>query len=97
MIRMTLSLFLLAGLTGCASISYPLPKCDGYSRRPLNRAMWQWEDKSTTKQPASEADPTTSTNRETPYVEEQETVTPAAFEQFDAAGSFRHCGRRVRW
>ncbi|TCQ02659.1 type IV secretion system protein VirB7 [Rhizobium sp. PP-F2F-G36] len=31
-------------LTGCASLSYPLPKCDGAAKRPLNRSMWQWQE-----------------------------------------------------
>ncbi len=22
-----------------------LPKCDGYSKRPLNKSMWNWEGK----------------------------------------------------
>ncbi|WP_394059414.1 hypothetical protein [Xanthobacter variabilis] len=32
--------------TGCASLSYPLPSCDGFSRRPLNRSMWDWSSMS---------------------------------------------------
>src|SRR5689334_19707455 len=43
MIRIIVSILLAMELTGCASKSHPLPKCDGYSRRPLNRSMWQWE------------------------------------------------------
>lgn len=35
-----LSLF---ALSGCATLGYPLPKCDGYAKRPLNRSMWEWE------------------------------------------------------
>ncbi|ODR88826.1 hypothetical protein [Sinorhizobium alkalisoli] len=84
MIRTILSFLLLTGLASCASISYPLPKCDGYARRPLNRAMWQWEDKSPTRQPTSAA---------TPYAEIQNQAAPAAFEQFDIAGSYRNCGK----
>ncbi|MGB3386727.1 MAG: type IV secretion system protein VirB7 [Pseudaminobacter sp.] len=34
---------LLAAVSGCASLSYPLPKCDGYAKRPLNRSMWDWD------------------------------------------------------
>ena len=33
----------LVTLSGCATLTYPLPKCDGYSKRPLNRSMWDWE------------------------------------------------------
>lgn len=38
-------LFILAlGLmvSGCASIQYPLPSCDGSARRPLNQSVWDW-------------------------------------------------------
>lgn len=95
MIRITVLLFIGASLAGCASISYPLPKCDGYSRRPLNRSMWQWEDEKQTQQPKTQAnrttaDPTT-TNVITPYVEEEARSRPAAFEHFDIAGSYRPC------
>lgn len=92
MIRMIFSLLLVTSLASCASITYPLPKCDGYSRRPLNRAMWQWEDKSSAKQPASDTDPG-ATSRVTPYAEAQSQVAPAAIEQFDIAGSYRNCGK----
>ncbi|WP_375635048.1 MULTISPECIES: type IV secretion protein VblB7 [unclassified Bartonella] len=35
-------------LSGCMSSPNTLkslPKCDGYSKRPLNRSMWNWEGK----------------------------------------------------
>ncbi|WP_273783795.1 type IV secretion protein VblB7 [Bartonella sp. AU15XJBT] len=38
-------------LSGCMSSSNTLkslPKCDGYSKRPLNRSMWNWEGKKPT-------------------------------------------------
>lgn len=34
---------LLAAVSGCVTLSYPLPKCDGYAKRPLNRSMWDWD------------------------------------------------------
>lgn len=34
---------LLSIIAGCATQSYPLPKCDGYAKRPLNRSMWDWD------------------------------------------------------
>ncbi|WP_408914476.1 hypothetical protein [Brucella pseudogrignonensis] len=43
MIRLTMTLVLLTGLFGCQSVKYPLPTCDGYSKRPLNKSMWNWE------------------------------------------------------
>ncbi|NSX89087.1 hypothetical protein [Agrobacterium tumefaciens] len=90
MIRILFLLLLIASLSGCASISYPLPKCDGYSRRPLNRSMWQWEDKGKLQEPASE-NARNQTTRAVPYAEEPASVTPAAFAHFDAAGSYRPC------
>ncbi|WP_425644251.1 hypothetical protein [Agrobacterium leguminum] len=90
MIRILLPLLLTASLSGCASISYPSPKCDGYSRRPLNRSMWQWEDKGTLQKPASESS-RNSASGAVPYAEEPASVTPAAFVHFDVAGSYRPC------
>lgn len=40
--RLLLLLPLSLVMAGCQSISYPLPSCDGYSKRPLNRSMWDW-------------------------------------------------------
>ncbi|WP_051148154.1 hypothetical protein [Bartonella birtlesii] len=28
-----------------------LPKCDGYSKRPLNKSMWNWEGKTPSSTP----------------------------------------------
>ncbi|MGO7135794.1 hypothetical protein AB9E06_33710 [Rhizobium leguminosarum] len=92
MIRIVLSLFLAVDLAGCTSISHPLPKCDDYSRRPLNRSMWQWEDKSAAKPPTSNAAPVT--NPAASYVEEPASATPAAFAHFDVVGSYRPCGEQ---
>lgn len=51
-----LGLFGLA-LTGCASVMGPTsaPSCDGYSRRPLNPSMWNWEQAQALPLPALEA------------------------------------------
>jgi type IV secretion system protein VirB7 len=91
MLRMLLSLLLTVGLTGCGSISHPLPKCDGYSRRPLNRSMWQWGRDGKTGQPATDAAPADPTSRAASFAEEPASVTPAAFAHFDVAGSYRPC------
>ncbi|MGI8397503.1 hypothetical protein ACQZ46_23485 [Agrobacterium salinitolerans] len=90
MIRILVPLLLTASLSGCASISYPLPKCDGYSRRPLNRSMWEWEDKEKLQKPASE-NARNQTTLAVPYAEEPASVTPGAFAHFDVAGSYRPC------
>jgi type IV secretion system protein VirB7 len=34
---------LALGLAGCATVAARAPSCDGYSRRPLNASMWEWE------------------------------------------------------
>jgi type IV secretion system protein VirB7 len=60
MIKTFSLLCVAAALTGCASLNYPLPKCDGYSRRPLNRSMWQWEDNSNLNQKHSDTRSTTT-------------------------------------
>ena len=86
MIKTTVSLFMLVALGGCASLTYPLPKCDGYSRRPLNRAMWEWEGDSTLKRAQSDQRSSTSA---TPYAEEG--LEPAAFAHLDIDGSHRRC------
>lgn len=43
MIRLMMTLVLSLGVAGCQSVKYPLPSCDGYSKRPLNKSMWNWE------------------------------------------------------
>ncbi|MBY3257178.1 hypothetical protein HFO09_15670 [Rhizobium laguerreae] len=91
MIRIIVSLLLALELTGCASRSHPLPKCDGYSRRPLNRAMWQWEDNTPAKQSRSDAVPTTATGQVSSHSGEPLSEEPAAFAHFDVVGSYRSC------
>ena len=78
-----------AALSGCASMTYPLPKCDGYSRRPLNRSMWQWEDSSNLGQKRSEARAVTRSPVAAAYAEEPK--APPAFAHFDIDASYRHC------
>ena len=43
-IRTFTALLLVAAITsGCASIRYPLPSCDGGARRALNAGLWSYE------------------------------------------------------
>ncbi|WP_416067665.1 hypothetical protein ACK9YZ_22825 [Rhizobium sp. ZK1] len=91
MSRMLLSLLLAASLANCGSISHPLSKCDGYSRRPLNRSMWQWEDNEKTDRSTTGAVDAGPTSRAASFAREPATKTPAVFVQFDVAGSFRPC------
>ncbi|PII37828.1 hypothetical protein [Sinorhizobium meliloti] len=83
MIRTFPLLCIAAILSGCASMTYPLPKCDGYSRRPLNRSMWEWEDKQ------SDARPAASQSVATAYVDEGREFP--AFAHFDIDASYRPC------
>jgi type IV secretion system protein VirB7 len=89
MIR-TFPLFCIATIvSGCTSLTYPLPKCDGYSRRPLNRSMWQWEDNSNVKQKQSDARPVNAQSMSAAYVEEGR--EPPAFAHLDIDASYRRC------
>jgi type IV secretion system protein VirB7 len=67
-------------------MTYPLPNCDGYSRRPLNRSMWDWEGGSKLKQQQSNTSSSTSL---TPFVEEASETS--AFAHLDIDGSYRRC------
>lgn len=89
MIRTFPLLCIAATLSGCASLTYPLPKCDGYSRRPLNRSMWEWEDNKNLKQRQSDARPTNSQSVAAAYVEEGR--EPPAFAHLDIKTSYRRC------
>ncbi|MBB4187273.1 type IV secretion system protein VirB7 [Sinorhizobium terangae] len=86
----TLPLLCVAvALSGCASLTDPLPKCDGYSRRALNRSMWQWEDNSNLKQKQSDARPAASQSVAMAYVKEGR--EPSAFAHLDSDASYRRC------
>ena len=90
MIRTVSLLCMAATLSGCASLTYPLPKCDGYSRRPLNRSMWQWEENKNLKQERADASAPTHTGLSSSYTEEV-ADEPPTFAHFDIAGSYRRC------
>ncbi len=73
-------------LGGCASLNNPLPKCDGQARRPLNRAMWQWDENRNLK---SHRPDTRSPMSALPYVEQSN--EPAGFSQLNVVLSHRSC------
>lgn len=79
-------------LTGCASVSYPLPKCDGAAKRPLNRSMWRWQEERVgitgPRTDASERRAATPLG----YASLTPTSDHPAFAGFDEAGSRRACG-----
>ncbi|MDW9475679.1 hypothetical protein [Sinorhizobium meliloti] len=82
-------LCIAAILSGCASMTYPLPKCDGYSRRPLNRSMWQWEGNSNFELKQSDARPAASQSVATAYAAEGREFP--AFAHLDIDASYRPC------
>ncbi|MEP7453355.1 hypothetical protein [Phyllobacterium sp. SB3] len=83
---------LLAGIiSACSSLTQTLPKCDGYSRRPLNRSMWQWEATGQLKQQTSKAIPADPASRAASYAAEPAFVTPAAIARFEVAASYLPC------
>ena len=46
-IRIFAAMLLAAAITsGCASLRYPLPSCDGGARRALNAGLWSYEKRS---------------------------------------------------
>ncbi|TPN81022.1 hypothetical protein FJ987_18495 [Mesorhizobium sp. CU2] len=90
MIRILPLVCMAALFSGCASLSYPLPKCDGYSRRPLNRSMWEWQDNKTLTEKHSDAEPAISEPVAAAYLEEGRGLP--AFARFDIAASNRPCG-----
>ncbi|AIK43874.1 hypothetical protein Brsp06_02981 [Brucella sp. NBRC 13694] len=80
-IKPTLFLGIALALVSCASLTNPLPKCDGNARRPLNRAMWQWERSSASPKPDAQAI--------TRFVHENK--QSSAFDHFDIDASFGDC------
>ena len=91
MFRIILLLCVMSILSGCASFSHSLPKCDGYSRRPLNRSMWRWQDSGDLKQQYSALLPTSSVNHAIAYADETPKAADAAFAHLDITGSYRPC------
>lgn len=91
MMRILLPFLLALILAGCSSITHPLPKCDGYSRRPLNRSMWQWENNEKSNPKTSQAIPANPAYPAAAYADDPGSTTPAAFAQFDVEGSYRPC------
>lgn len=70
---------LVLGLSGCASIQYPLQSCSGAARRPLNKSMWDWEKGGF------------SILGQAPIPDAGSTVAAVATRVFDIAGSYRSC------
>lgn len=93
-----LALALAAPLTGCASLAgASAPSCDGLTRRPLNRSLWDWENAAPTAIAPIEAPATPSAIGE-PIIRKGEIDRAHASERmavlpiFDIIASTRRCG-----
>lgn len=83
---------LLAAVSGCATLSYPLPKCDGYAKRPLNRSMWDWDaGKAQGDQHQSSFGSDTGTALAFADQSYETIAKTVAFAGFDEAGSHAAC------
>ncbi|WP_266064354.1 type IV secretion system protein VirB7 [Brucella intermedia] len=89
--RALLLCLILSALSGCATLSYPLPKCDGYAKRPLNRSMWEWESgKGITSQKHSSL--SNESGKALAFAETVDaSVAQTASAGFDVAASYRAC------
>ena len=82
---------LLAAVSGCATLSYPLPKCDGYAKRPLNRSMWDWDAGKAQGNPQQQSSRAGGDALALAIAEHEPTVATVAFAGFDEAGSHAAC------
>nr|WP_292768130.1 type IV secretion system protein VirB7 [Mesorhizobium sp.] len=83
---------LLVAVSGCATLSYPLPKCDGYAKRPLNRSMWDWDaGKAQGEQQQSSLAGGNGTALAFADQSDEATAKTVAFAGFDEAGSHTAC------
>ena len=102
--RIIVAGLLMVGVVGCASLTGPrgAPSCDGYSRRPLNRSMWDWENaKPVPPAVASPALPVEPAAPATPPVRKSGVESPSGVPpvssapprspQFDIAASEQTC------
>ncbi|WP_375614499.1 MULTISPECIES: type IV secretion protein VblB7 [unclassified Bartonella] len=80
-------------LSGCMSSPNTLkslPKCDGYSKRPLNKSMWNWEGKNPTPTPII------ISNNTTPSVKEGKLEMLLAQKLTDEEiKSYKDCGQKA--
>ena len=92
MFRVLSLLVIVLSLGGCASLSYPLPKCDGYAKRPLNRSMWNWEaGKAGAQQQQTNATTSTPVTPLSFADDPPNRQQPTAFASFNEAASYRSC------
>lgn len=79
---------LLVAVSGCATLSYPLPKCDGYAKRPLNRSMWEWD---AGKAQGDQQQSSLAGSNKTALAFAEPAVATAAFAGFDEGASHTAC------
>ncbi|EJF92292.1 hypothetical protein ME9_01694 [Bartonella taylorii 8TBB] len=83
-------------LSGCMSSPNTLkslPKCDGYSKRPLNRSMWNWEGKNPSPTPIIISNNTDikSSVKEGKF----ETLLAQKLTDEEIASSYKNCGQKA--
>jgi type IV secretion system protein VirB7 len=91
MCRLLVLILTASVLASCVTLSYPLPKCDGYAKRPLNRSMWEWEGG---KGPANQQHSSLQIEDGAALAFAELARAPdakTAFVSFDTAGSYRAC------
>ncbi len=85
-------------LGGCASWSKAPPSCDGSTRRPLNRSLWDWESGTPLATPEQAAPPTASdplTRKGDAGSSAPAGQSPASGSHIDIAASYHPCGKEV--
>lgn len=88
-----LALALATPLTGCASLTGAgAPSCDGWTRRPLNRSLWDWENAAPVEPPAPPPAVGEPLIRKGEIDRAHASERMAALPLFDIAASTRRCG-----
>ncbi|WP_336294179.1 type IV secretion protein VblB7 [Bartonella sp. CB169] len=91
-IGIILSFILLSGCASSQNTLKSLPRCDGYSKRPLNRSMWNWRGKTPASTPiiiGKTTDITSSTKKDQLNTLLAKNLTPKEIE------SYKNCGENV--
>ncbi|OSJ36973.1 type IV secretion pathway protein [Bradyrhizobium japonicum] len=85
-------------LGGCANWSKGPPSCDGLTRRPLNRSLWDWENGT----PLAAPEPPIPPSAPAPIIRKGEagpsapsSHTANSGSRLDIAASYRTCGKEA--
>ena len=80
-------------LGGCANWIKGPPSCDGLTRRPLNRSLWDWDSGAPSATPAPEVSPSTPIIRKGEGSPSAPSTHLAASSHLaEIAASYRACG-----